>query len=239
MWVTLVSISCLTETGYRVVFDGGVCQIFNAKCSLVCWVEAANGLYKTHSNYSVTTATAGGDQPLTMEELHVRLSHIGVGTIHNMLAKGMITGVTLDPDHTTMGQCASCEYGKVTRKPIWKVCEPNCLETLSNEIHTDIWRPSPVQTLGKCSYYSSFTDNHTRYTHVTLMAAKSDTFQAYQELKSWLRTQHGTSIKCLCSDRGGEYLSDNFTHHLKTNGTECKLTTHDTPEYNGVAECLN
>ena len=46
-------------------------------------------------------------------------------------------------------------------------------------------------------------------------------------------------MKRLHSDRGGEYLSDDFTCHLKSKGTEQKLTTHNTPEHNGVAERLN
>ena len=71
------------------------------------------------------------------------------------------------------------------------------------------------------------------------MFAKSDTFSAYLEYESWLKTQHGAAIKRLRSDRGGEYLSDEFSCHLKCNGTEWKLTTHDTPEHNGVAEQLN
>ena len=48
-----------------------------------------------------------------------------------------------------------------------------------------------------------------------------------------------TGIKCLRSDRGGEYLSDEFTHHLKAHGTERKPTTHDTPQHNGIVEHLN
>ena len=63
-----------------------------------------------------TAATVKGDEQLTMEDLHVHLSHIGVGTIHDMLVKGMITGVTLDLSHSTMGQCAFCKYGKATQK---------------------------------------------------------------------------------------------------------------------------
>ena len=35
------------------------------------------------------------------------------------------------------------------------------------------------------------------------------------------------------------YLSDNFTHHLQSKCTEQKLTTYDTPEYNGIVEQLN
>ena len=71
------------------------------------------------------------------------------------------------------------------------------------------------------------------------MYVKSNTFSAYLEFKFWLKTQHSTPIKRLCSDHGGEYLSDEFSRHLKCNGTEQKLTTHDMPEHNGIAEQLN
>jgi reverse transcriptase-like protein len=54
-----------------------------------------------------------------------------------------------------------------------------------------------------------------------------------------MSTQHNTKIKCLRSDRGGEYLSEEFSVHLKKAGTVRKLTVHDTPEHNGVAERLN
>ena len=46
-------------------------------------------------------------------------------------------------------------------------------------------------------------------------------------------------MKCLRSDRGGEYLSDEFSAYLKAAGTTRKLTVHDTPEHNGVSERLN
>ena len=174
-----------------------------------------------------------------MAELHAHLSHISVTMIRDMLAKGMISGVALHPNHSDMGQCVACEYGKAVQKPIGNVREPSRSAKLSDEIHTDVWGPSPVQTPGKCSYYCLFTDNHTRYTRVNLMYAKSNAFSAYLEFKSWLKTQHGIPIKRLCSDCGGEYLSDEFSRHLKRNGMEWKLTTHDTPEHNGVAEQLN
>ena len=71
------------------------------------------------------------------------------------------------------------------------------------------------------------------------MRAKSDTFASYKSFASWIRTQFGLEIICLCSDRGGEYLSHDFINYLEDHGTEQKLTTHDTPEENSVAERLN
>src|SRR5882672_8762420 len=51
--------------------------------------------------------------------------------------------------------------------------------------------------------------------------------------------EHGVRIKRLRSDHGGEYTGNEFTKFLAEQGTECRLTTHDTPQHNGVAESLN
>ena len=85
----------------------------------------------------------------------------------------------------------------------------------------------------------SFTDNHSRYTKVYFLHGKDDTFDSYQAFEAWISTQQNAKVKCLRSDRGGEYLSDKFSAHLKAAGTIRKLTVHDTPEHNGVSECLN
>ena len=134
--------------------------------------------------------------------------------------KGMMTSVMLDPDHSLMGQCAACKYRKGTCAPIGKACDPQCTENLGDEIHTNIWGPSPIQMPGKWSYYCSFTDDHTHYTQISLMHTKSEMFNTYLGFKSWLKTQYGKVVKQLCSDCGGEYLSNEFTCHLKTTGTE-------------------
>ena len=58
--------------------------------------------------------------------------------------------------------------------------------------------------------------------------------------EAWAVTQHHcTAIKVLRSNRGGEYLSEVFNQHLAKAGTARKLTTHDTPQLNGIAERLN
>lgn len=85
----------------------------------------------------------------------------------------------------------------------------------------------------------SFTDDHTQYTCLYLQSAKSKTFESYKTYEAWLQTQHDAKVKRLRSDHGGEYLSDEFSHHLKGQGTERKLTTHETPQHNGVTEQLN
>lgn len=75
--------------------------------------------------------------------------------------------------------------------------------------------------------------------HLSLLVVKSDTFNTYYQYEAWAKMQRSTSIKHLCSDHGGEYLSNEFTHHLKAQGTERELTTHDILQHNGVVERLN
>jgi len=174
-----------------------------------------------------------------MQEVHKRLGHIAPDSIRQMIKDGMITGITLDEAHESMGTCNSCKYAKLMRKPIGKLHDPLRQSKLDDEVHTDLWGPSPVQTGGHSHYYTSFTDDYTHYTRLYLLKAKSDTFDLYQMFESWLATQFNTKVKQLRSDCGGEYLSAEFTKHLKLKGTKCWVTVHDTPEHNGVVEQLN
>ena len=122
-----------------------------------------------------------------------------------------------------------CEYAKVTRKPIKKVCEVLRTTKFRNEIHSDVWGPSPVRTSGHKEYYVSFTDDYTRWTHLQLSATKDGVFQAYKDFQAWARLHFGIqAFRVLHSNRGGEYLGKEFSSYLSSQGTIRKLTVHDT-----------
>lgn len=102
-----------------------------------------------------------------------------------------------------------------------------------------MWGPARVATKkGRC-YYVTFTDDYSRWTHIEFLTNKSDVFDAYKRFEAWCETQFDVRIKVLHSDRGGEYTSEEFQRYLKSRGTEIKLTVHDTPQHNGVAERRN
>ena len=198
MRVTLISISHLASAGYAALFCNQLCSIYTVQKNLVGSILLVNGLYCIRNQYPTPFAgTAKAKQVLTMDELYARLSHIGAATICDMLAKGMVTRVKLHPSHTTMGQCKACKYGKATRKPIGKDREPKRCEKFGDEVHTDVWGPSPTQTPAKKTYYVTFTNNHMWYMHQHLMAVKSDTFDAYRQYEAWAKNQRSASIKCL------------------------------------------
>jgi Reverse transcriptase (RNA-dependent DNA polymerase) len=135
--------------------------------------------------------------------------------------------------------CPSCEYVKTTCKVIKKERTVGIADAFGAEIHTDLWGPSTVQTIGGCKYYVTFTDDHTRYTKIDLLKTKDQALQAYKGFANWAQMQHGVRIKRLRLDRGGEYTGNEFTKFLQSQGTKCHLTTHDMPQHNGIAKSLN
>ncbi len=68
---------------------------------------------------------------------------------------------------------------------------------------------------------------------------KDQALDAYKAFVAWAHTQHRARIKHLWSDCGGKYTGAEFTKFLKEQGMEHRLTTHDMPQHNGVAELLN
>jgi len=77
------------------------------------------------------------------------------------------------------------------------------------------------------------------YTRIYILRTKDDTLDAYCDFAAWAQMQHGVKIKALRSDRGGEHTGRAFTQFLREQGTERRLTTHNTPQHNGIAESLN
>jgi transposase InsO family protein len=112
-------------------------------------------------------------------------------------------------------------------------------DAFSAKVHTDLWEPSPLQSLGGRKYYITFTDDATHHMTLTILCSKDEALDAYKAYAAWAHTQHGVHIKHLRSDRGGKFTSGEFTKFLKQQGTERQLTTHDTPQHNGIAESLN
>ena len=71
------------------------------------------------------------------------------------------------------------------------------------------------------------------------MRHKFESFEKFKEFKNEVQNQLGKKIKILRSNRGGEYLSQEFDNHLKECGIVSQLTLPGTPQWNGVSERRN
>jgi len=127
----------------------------------------------------------------------------------------------------------------VTCKEIWKEHKAPLADVLGMEVHSDVWGPSPIPSLGRRRYYVTFTDDYSCHTWLTAMRTKDEMLAAYKAYVAWLSTQHGVKIKWLHSDHRGKYTGSAFSRFLVDQGTKWQLTMHDTPQHNGVVESLN
>jgi transposase InsO family protein len=92
---------------------------------------------------------------------------------------------------------------------------------------------------GGFQYFITFTDDLSRYGYIYLMKHKSETFEKFKEFQNEVENQHGKKIKALRFDRGGEYLSHDFSNHMKSCRIVSQLTPPGTPQRNGVFERRN
>jgi hypothetical protein len=235
---TLVSIGNLDDEGFTATFGGGKCVITGPDGKRVGEIPKNHrGLYRVER--SSETAEVAVEE-ITLDQLHRRMGHISPETAQKLVQKGFVTGVRLET--TASGDpffCESCTYAKSTRKPIQKVRGGERATVFGGEVHSDVWGPAPVETKGGRRYYITYTDDCTRLTHLYLLRKKDEVPETYKQYEAWAKTQLDAAIKILHSDRGGEYLGKGFILHLKSKGTEQKLTVHDTPQHNGVAERRN
>jgi hypothetical protein len=233
---TLISIGKLDDLGFETTFANGKCTIRSPDGETVGTVpKTAGGLYRTEHE----PGSANAAEILTLDQFHRRMGHIAPETARRLVQKGFVTGVKLDTSSGDDVFCESCVYAKATRKPVSKLRQGERAAEFGGEIHSDLWGPAPVETLNGRRYFVSFIDDNTRLSYLYFLRKKKEAFAAYKDFEAEAKTQYKAPIKILHSDRGGEYLGKGFELHLRSAGTKQKLTIHDTPQHNGVAERFN
>jgi transposase InsO family protein len=74
---------------------------------------------------------------------------------------------------------------------------------------------------------------------VYFLVEKSEALVNFKYFKKSVEMEMDAYIKCLRTDRGGEFTSQDFNDFCKENGIKRQLTTAYAPQQNGVAERKN
>jgi hypothetical protein len=137
---------------------------------------------------------------------HQRLGHIGENGLRLLHGKGMVEG---------MSNCSlnfdfreHCVYGKKNwvRFPSGAMRAEGILQL----VHSDVFGPVSVPTLGKSMYYVSFIDEFSRNTWIYFLRNKSQVFDRFKEFKALLENQTEKRIKVLRTDNGGDFWGNKF-----------------------------
>ncbi|GKB23554.1 retrotransposon protein, putative, ty1-copia subclass [Tanacetum coccineum] len=140
------------------------------------------------------------------------LWHCRLGHINKKrIEKLQHDGLLESIDDESFDVCVSCISGKMARKPFTHASER--ADDLLGIIHSDVC--GPFRTTSR------------------------EVFEMFKTFQNEVENQLGKTIKALRSDRGGEYLSQEFLDHLRSRGIISQLTPPYTPQHNGVSERRN
>ena len=105
-------------------------------------------------------------------------------------------------------------------------------------VHADIYGPiKPLSNSKKC--FISFIDDYRRKVWIYFLAGNSEVFTIFKNIKNLVEKEIGDFIRCLRTDRGGEFTSLEFNNFCKTNGINRQLIAAYIPQQNGVAKRKN
>jgi len=151
---TLISVSKLDEIGYGVKFEDGSCRVLAPSSGTIGIIKkSAHGLYRVTGGENLPDtddkdSTAVVVPKLSVMELHRRLGHITPAAVKKLVKGSLVSGIAMTYDGKESTFCASCTYAKATRKPLPKARDnANCATAFGEEIHSDLWGPTPIQTL--------------------------------------------------------------------------------------------
>jgi transposase InsO family protein len=96
-----------------------------------------------------------------------------------------------------------------------------------------------VLTEGGQIYFMTMIDDASRYCCVYLLKIKDKALNCFKIYKAEVENQLEKKIKCIRSDRGGEYFSNEFDLFCAEHDIIHGRTSPYSPQSNGVAERKN
>lgn len=106
-------------------------------------------------------------------------------------------------------------------------------------IHTDLCGPTRKESPYGEEYFILFIDDFYKMCWIGLLKHKDEAFEKFQAFKDLVENESDQKIKCLRSDLGGEFISDEFFDFCEQHGIKRQFSTARTPQQNGVVERMN
>lgn len=164
---------------------------------------------------------------------HKRLGHISKKKLQIFVKKNF-TSLVKD---TSFNLCDYCLFGKQYRvlfdSP--SVRKENILE----RVYSYTCGPLEVESFERAKYFVTFIDDAFRKVWVYLLKTKKIRCFMFQNFHAIVEREIGKSLKCLRSNNGEEYTSQEFRDYCSKHRIWHKKTVPSTPQHHGVAEQMN
>lgn len=169
---------------------------------------------------------------------HRRYDHLNHNGLKKLQQHNMVRGLPQMKISEEAEKCVSYLVGKqhresIPKKSVWRSSRRLQL------IHSDLCGPISPTSISDKKYILTFIDDYSRKVWVYLLSNKSETFVMFTKFKNQMERETGDSLVCLRTDRGGDYMSNEFIQFCEEAGISRQWTTTFTPQQNGVAERKN
>ncbi|GKC36157.1 retrotransposon protein, putative, unclassified, partial [Tanacetum coccineum] len=232
----IISLGQLAEGGDEIKIKDPFLWVHDEAGKLLMKVgRSPNRLYKIElEEVSSMCLTARFSDPTWL--WHMRMGHINFTSMKHMAEKKMIEGM---PRLDIPSQpCEGCLVGKQTRHSF--PAHTNYRATKRLElIHGDLCGPISPPTPSGNRYFMLLVDDYSRVMWVYLLKSKDEAFQVFKNFRGLVEVETGEKMKLFRTDRGGEFLSNQFTSYCNETGLERHYTSPYSPQQNDVVERRN
>jgi hypothetical protein len=168
----LISLGVLELKGYKITMENGIMKVISGAL-VVMKATRQNNLYHLQRT---TIVGAVAIISVNFKEVilnnnklwHMKLGHTGEKALQGLTKQGLLDGATT----CKFGLCEHCILGKQTRVQFGTAIH-NTKETL-DYVHTDVWGPTKVPSLGGKHYFVTFVDDFSRKIWVYSMKHKNE-----------------------------------------------------------------
>lgn len=228
----LLSVRKLTAKGFVVKFFKNV-AIVTKEGRIHVSAELKAGMYCLKENQRIMTVTSK-NQEFCIHEWHHRLAHRNISDIKKMEVYGLKI-----KSCKCLNDCEACLKGKMSRKPFPKKAHE--IENALDVIVSDVCGPFQEKTIAGKRYFVTFIDVCSRYSYVYFINKKSEVLEKFKHFLKKIERFFGIGKlpRFFRTDRGGEYIGEEFKRFLEANGITHQKTVAYSPEQNGICERKN
>ncbi|KAI3435142.1 RRM domain-containing protein [Psidium guajava] len=233
----IISLGQLTECGHKVIMDGGYLQVYNKDPVrlLMSVMRSPNRLYKINLQVSRPICLL-----ISLEDpawlWHARLGHVNFNALRMLAEKDLAVGVPLITHPNKL--CQGCLIAKQVRLPFSTAANYRAEEPLEL-LHVDLCEPISPPTISGNNYFMLIVDDNTRWMWVYMIKTKDQAYVTFKNFKQLVENTSRRRVKTLRTDRGGEFLSEEFVRLCEESGILRHLTAPYSPQQNGVVERKN
>ncbi|KAJ9567458.1 LOW QUALITY PROTEIN: hypothetical protein OSB04_003424 [Centaurea solstitialis] len=221
---SILSLGQVTEDGCKVLLFGDFLWMYDRNGKLLMKVRrSSNRLYKIwlHSTRPVCLVVSLDKAAWLW---HARLGHLNFQAMKQMVAKDMVRGVPSITHPTQL--CEVCLVGKQSRLSFPIQAQYRASKPLEL-IHTDLCGPIAPETSAGNRYFFLLVDDFSRFMWVYVIKRKDEALVAFKKFKVQVENETSSKIKTLRTNRGGEFVSQNFVKQKEYNDNSLHRIPHN------------